>query len=123
MKLLYLVVGGALGTVSRYWLSTAIHEQVGHGFPYGTLAVNVLGCLVVGVLTAVGQGQAHLSPEIRFIFLIGFCGAFTTFSTLVLETNHLMAGGQNWHAFGNIAVSVLAGFAAFLTGAWIGNKI
>jgi len=123
MNLVYLVVGGALGTVSRYWLAGAIHESAGHSFPYGTLAVNALGCFVIGVLASMGQGKFHTVPEIRLFFMVGFCGAFTTFSSLILETDHLFKSGQMLHAYGNILISLAAGFAAFALGGWIGGKI
>ena len=123
MNLAYLVAGGALGTVSRYWLADAVHEAAGHGFPYGTLAVNALGCLVIGLLTTMGQGKLHTVPEIRLFFMVGFCGAFTTFSSLILETDHLFKNGQTLHAFGNVFISLIAGFAAFALGGWMGNKI
>lgn len=123
MSVLYLIVGGAAGTLSRFWLSGFINERAGQPFPYGTLAVNALGCFVAGVLAMMGQEQARLSPEIRLLFMVGFCGAFTTFSALILETTSLVKGAYYWQAFGNIALSVIAGFSAFALGGWIGGKI
>ena len=123
MNLVYLVTGGALGTLSRYWLSGALQGSAGSSFPYGTLAVNVLGCLVIGFLAAFGAGKLQSTPGAHLFFMVGFCGAFTTFSTLILETDHLFKSGQMLHAYGNILVSLAAGFAAFALGGWIGSKI
>ena len=123
LRLVYLVLGGALGTISRFFLSKFIQERMGATFPCGTLLVNILGCFVIGILAASGQGQLKLSPEIRFILMAGFCGAFTTFSAFVFETAELAKGGQMLAAFGNVSVSLLAGFAAFFAGGLLGNKI
>ena len=123
MKLIGLALGGALGTLSRYWLSGVIHESAGPGFPYGTLAVNALGCFLAGFLATVGQATGQMPPEARLLFSVGFCGAFTTFSTLILETGLLYKGGQLWHAVLNIALSVLAGALALVLGAWIGKQL
>ena len=123
MNLVYLVIGGALGTVSRYWLSGIVHESAGQGFPYGTLAVNALGCFVIGTLATIGQGRWHTVPEVRLFFVVGFCGAFTTFSSLILETDNLFKNGQMLHAFGNIFLSLAAGFAAFALGGLLGRRI
>jgi fluoride exporter len=123
MKLALLAAGGVLGTFSRYWLSGALQSSPVSGFPYGTLAVNALGCLAAGFLATLGQGETHTVPEIRLFFLVGFCGAFTTFSAFVFDTHHLMRAGQATLAFGNVLASVVTGFAAFFAGAWIGSRI
>ena len=123
VKLFYLIAGGAIGTVARYWLSQVIHETAGPQFPFGTLMVNSLGCFAIGILAMMGQGRAHATPEIRLFFMVGLCGAFTTFSTLVLETNNLFKNGQALHAFGNVLITLLAGFVAFAVGGWLGSKI
>ena len=122
MKLVCLALGGALGTLSRYWLSGAIHESAGPGFPLGTLAVNALGCLAAGFL-ATFHTSHQMVPEVRLLFTVGFCGAFTTFSTLILETGYLYKGGQFWPAVLNIVLSVLAGSLALLAGAWLGKQL
>ena len=122
MKYVYLGIGGLLGTFSRYWVSTAVHEAVGRNFPYGTMAVNAIGCLVAGFFATMGQGSGQ-SAEMRLLLIVGFCGAFTTFSTLTLETGELFRNGAAGQAVLNIVLSLAAGSLALVLGVWMGNKI
>ncbi len=93
-----LILGGALGTVARYVLAGAVYRAWGTAFPYGTLAVNLTGCFLVGVLTVLSEEKFILGPAGRVFLMIGFCGAFTTFSTFILETANLMKDGENARA-------------------------
>ncbi len=111
-----LIVGGALGTVARYLFAGYIYRIWGPSFPYGTLAVNLTGCFLVGVLTVLADEKFMLGPAGRVFLMIGFCGAFTTFSTFILETANLMKDGQNARAFLNVLLSVLLGFATLRLG-------
>lgn len=120
MKLAYLVAGGALGTLSRYWLSGAVNASLGANFPYGTLSVNALGCFVIGLLSALEP--LHLSAEARLFFTAGFCGAFTTFSAFILDTEQLAANGQALRAVLNVLLSLAAGFASFFAGVRLGER-
>ena len=86
LKFLNLVIGGAAGTVARYLLSGAVYKFLGTSFPYGTLIVNISGCFILGVLAALSEKKFMLGPDLRILLMIGFCGAFTTFSTLIFET-------------------------------------
>ena len=122
MKYLYLAIGGLSGTFSRYWLSRFIHETSGRGFPFGTLSVNVLGCLAAGLFATMGQGSGQ-STEMRLLLTVGFCGAFTTFSALMLESGELFRSGLALQAVSNIVLSLFAGSLALLAGSWIGSKI
>ena len=123
MKLFYLVLGGAAGTVSRYLLSAAIHESAGHGFPYGTLAVNSLGCLFIGFLSSWNDGHFFIDDNMKMLLAVGFCGAFTTFSTFILETAHLAKGEGVWHALANITLGLFAGVLAFIIGRRLGRVL
>ena len=123
MKIVSLAVGGVLGTLLRYWLSGAVQESAGTVFPFGTFAVNILGCLVIGIFASLGQEYFSISPDLRLSLTVGFCGAFTTFSTLILESDHLLKQGQFGAVAANVILSVLFGFAAFFAGGWIGSKI
>ena len=89
-------IGGALGSIARYALSTWIFDVSSHKFPYATLAVNVLGSFVMGILFVIIVEKAALPTEMRSLLMIGFLGAFTTFSTFSLDALGLW---QNGHIF------------------------
>ena len=122
-KWIYLIVGGTAGTLARYILSGNISEKLGTTFPLGTLAVNLLGCFLVGFLDVLFEKKFFLSPNIRLLLTVGFCGAFTTFSTLIWETSNLIKGGQSWPAFFNVFLSVTLGFIVFRLGILLGKLI
>jgi len=118
-QVLAIAGGGALGAVLRYWMSTAVYTLAGREFPYGTLAVNVLGSLVMGFLYIWLLERSLESAGVRAFLLIGLLGAFTTFSTFSIETLLLMEGGQYIRALANTLVSVVlcitaAGFGVIL---------
>ena len=116
MKLFYLVLGGAAGTVSRYALAAVIHENTGHVFPFGTFAVNAIGCLIIGLLSTMHEGRLLADENMKMLLAVGFCGAFTTFSTFIFETAHLAKGEGLWHALANIVLSLCVGVLAFVIG-------
>lgn len=122
-KFFSLVFGGVAGTLARYVLSGAAYRMFGTNFPYGTLVVNGIGCFVIGFLASVSREKFLLGPEARLLLMVGFCGAFTTFSTLILETDNLLRGGEVFKALGNIFVSVAAGFIVFRAGVFLGELI
>ncbi len=105
MPFLYVFIGGGLGSVARYsiarWMST--HEFV---FPWATLLANVLACIILGVLTAYAS-KYYLPDNYRLLFMVGFCGGFSTFSTFSSETFKLLSSGQTAYAFANISLSLL----------------
>ena len=123
VKLVYLTVGGITGTFARYFLSGYIYKFTGTGFPYGTLVVNLMGCFLIGVFAAVSTEKLILGPDMRVMLMAGFCGAFTTFSTFMLETSNLIEDGEWLRALGNIVLSVLIGFVLFRLGEWVGKLI
>ncbi len=122
-KWVYLLAGGLLGTASRYGLSGVVSQKMAAGFPWGTLFVNVIGCFVVGFLDVLFEKKFLLSPNYRILLMTGFCGAFTTFSTLILETSNLLKENEALYAFGNVAISFGIGFAAFKLGSVIAELI
>ena len=122
-KWVYLAMGGVAGTWARYWLGGIIDQGLGASFPFGTLVVNLTGCLVVGFLSAVVDEKFFLGPESRAMLMIGFCGAYTTLSTLMLETSNMIRDGETMKAFLNILLSVVIGFIAFRVGVLLGEIV
>ena len=122
-KLIELAIGGALGTLARYSLAGVVYRFAGTDFPYGTLAVNLAGCLVLGFLSTIAEKKFFMGTDVKIFLMIGFCGAFTTFSTLIFETNALIRDGETMRAFLNITASVVVGFALFRLGIYIGDVL
>ena len=123
MKWIQLAVGGAAGTIARYVLGGVVYQFLGTGFPYGTLVVNLTGCLLIGFLATVAEEKFLLGPSARILLMIGFLGAFTTFSTFILESANLIRDGEALRAFANVLASVVLGFAVFRFGVLIGEII
>ncbi|MBF0484189.1 MAG: fluoride efflux transporter CrcB [Candidatus Omnitrophica bacterium] len=123
IKWIYLIIGGIVGTASRYSLAGFVQEKCVTTFPWGTLSVNLIGCLIVGFLDVLFEKKFLLSINARILLMTGFCGAFTTFSTLILETSNLIKSNQITYALGNILISFVFGFAAFKLGAVIAEFI
>lgn len=119
-ELLVVGVGGFVGAISRYALGHAVHRWLGEsaGFPYGTLAVNVLGCLLIGAAMAFNDA-GDMRPETRLLIATGFLGSLTTFSTFGHETLELVAVGRGGAAFGNVALNLIVGLLAV----WIGRGL
>ena len=117
MKQLFAIAaGGALGSVLRYGLSTWVHSFAGRGFPYGTLAVNVLGCLAMGFLFVLLVERMGENSVLRAGLLIGVLGGFTTFSAFSIETFSLIEQGALVKATGNMAASLVLCIGA----TWLG---
>lgn len=111
-----IALGGSLGAISRYWVSTATYSWLGSNFPYGTLMVNVTGALVMGFLTVVLVQRFDVSDEVRLGLIVGFLGSFTTFSAFSIDTIHWIENGALIKALVYILVSVIA----CVLGAWAG---
>lgn len=116
MQTLAIAGGGAMGALLRFWMSTGIYNVLGRGFPYGTLAVNVLGSLLMGFFYVLLIDKLPLSPTWRAALLVGLLGAFTTFSAFSMETLNLIEEGELVKAMLNVALSVML----CLVAAWIG---
>lgn len=118
-------ISGALGALSRYALSGSVYALLGQGFAYGTLVVNVLGSLAIGVVMQLGITTDILSPNIRTALTVGFLGAFTTFSTFSYETVQMMQDGAwgpaSLNVLANVAVCILAVFVGITIGKMIGG--
>jgi len=106
MVFLLIALGGAAGSVLRYLIGGRVQHLAPHGFPLGTLFVNVVGCFLVGMLVRQFMNiQTH--NYLRALLVVGFCGGFTTFSTFSMETVGLIEGGEYSRAMGYIALSVV----------------
>jgi fluoride exporter len=115
-------VGGFLGSVLRYWLSGLAHRWAGDAFPVGTLAVNLLGCLAIGMIGSVAQHTELFRPETRLFITVGILGGFTTFSAFGYETFALLQDRQYLFAVANVGANVLLGVAAVILG-WMAGKV
>ena len=108
-------IGGFAGSVARYGLSIAA-QRLSIEWPAGTLAANVLGCLVIGVITGISARGETLSPEARLVLATGFCGGFTTMSSLVYETAAMIRASEYLHAVAYAAGTFILSMAAFAAG-------
>lgn len=118
-QLVYIALFGALGCICRYLLSGVVYRIFGSGFPYGTLAVNLVGAFLIGVIMEFSTRSALVSPTLRVAIAIGFLGGLTTFSTFSFETFRLIEEGALLIAFLNVLVSV----AACLACTWMGIAV
>ena len=116
LNLLSVGIGGFVGAIARYGLSGFVHRYHEGGFPYGTLVVNVLGCLAIGVLMSLVEDRQLFRPEMRSFLMIGLLGSFTTFSTLGYETFELLRDSEFRFAFMNVAANVVLGITAVAVG-------
>jgi len=122
-KLFFIALAGAAGTLARYGLAGLVQTRSGASFPFGTLSVNLLGCFVFGIIFALSERMTSLSAETRTILLVGFAGAFTTFSTLMYETNALRLDGQ-WGLFvANLLGQNLGGIIFVAFGLYLGKLL
>lgn len=123
LKLLLIGLAGFVGTLTRYWLAGVIGRRYGETFPYGTLAVNALGCFVAGFLFYFMYERFLTSPTSRTIIFIGFLGAFTTFSSYSLQTFMLLRDGEFYLALLNVAASNILGLLLVWAGYNLGELI
>lgn len=109
MSYFVVMVGGALGSAARMWLSLTLAVRFGETFPVGTFVVNALGCFVIGLFAALTgpEGVVFTSPLVRQFVMIGLLGGFTTFSSFGLQTITLMSDGEWLYASLNVVLSVV----------------
>jgi fluoride exporter len=118
-RMLLVALGGLVGCVARYWLSGVVQRLGDHGFPSGTLVVNILGSLVIGVVMSLSLERGLVDEGLRILLTTGFCGGFTTMSTFSYETFVLLRDGEHLLAIANTGVT----FAACLGAVWLGSII
>jgi len=124
---LWVALGGALGSVARYWMTNAVALLTGPRFPWGTILINVIGSFIIGLVAFMTTpvGRVPISFDIRAFILVGVCGGYTTFSAFSLQTLELARTGHWLQAGANIVLSVvlclLAVWAGFAAGAGLGG--
>jgi CrcB protein len=123
LPLLLVALGGAAGATARYLLDQWIAQRVGGAFPWGTLVVNVSGSLLLGLLFALAVERGTLPASVRAPLLIGFIGAYTTFSTLMLESWRLIEDGALAIGIANLVGSSMIGMVALVAGLLAGRML
>lgn len=116
LKLLIIGLGGFIGAIARFGITDFLRRYTHGPFPLGTLLVNVVGCLVIGVLLGSVDSRQALSPSMRSFLVVGLLGSFTTFSTFGYETYELLRAGQSASAMSNIGINVVLGLICVVLG-------
>ena len=119
----WVALGGALGSMARFWLAAAVASLTGPQFPWGTMLINVLGSFVIGLFGALtgSRGPVSVPPDIRIFVMVGVCGGFTTFSSFSLQTLELLQSGELLWAGAYILGSVVLCLLAVWIGALLGQ--
>jgi CrcB protein len=120
---LAVTLGGALGALARYGLDGLIERRTFSVFPWSTFVINVSGCFLAGLIVAALVDRHHLPPALRIGLVVGFLGAYTTFSTFAQETVDLAKSHDYALAFANATASMIIGLAAVLAGSAVGRAI
>ncbi|MBN0988651.1 fluoride efflux transporter CrcB [Amphritea pacifica] len=118
LHLLSVAAGGATGALARYWVSGVLINNAQYKLPYGTMLCNVLGSFLMGVFFVLIMEKARINPELRPILMVGFLGAFTTFSTFSLEAVTMLQEGHIMSAAIYILMSVVLCMVALYSGLW-----
>ncbi len=108
-NLLFVATGGAIGSVLRYLISTNLHKAYPNFSPYGTFTVNMLGCLLIGLLMGWINAQKLMNPQLQLLLVAGFCGSFTTFSTFAHEANLMLLEQKPLQSILYLGLSVSVG--------------
>jgi len=124
MRLLDLVlvfIGGGFGSIVRFLLGRWVNAWHDHAFPFGTLSVNIVACLVLGYVVGIADHRQLISPAARLFWAVGFCGGFSTFSTFSAETLTLLQGGLHLTTIAYILLSLLLCLVAIFGGLYLGE--
>lgn len=123
MRLLLIAVFGALGTLARYGLQGVVQIRSGSTFPYGTLAINLTGCFLLGLIGQLTLNRMVISPDWRLAIAVGFFGGYTTFSSFGWETAKMLENGEWLRATTYVGASVVVGLALSVAGIRLANRI
>jgi len=123
MNYLIIGAGGFAGAITRYALAIWIGQRWGRSFPLGTFVINVSGSFLIGLLMTIMAERFMVNPQWRLMLVVGFLGAYTTFSTFEYETGALLKDGEWLIAMLNVVLSVIVGFVALKLGEVIGKSI
>jgi len=119
--LIAVAAGGAVGAIARFTVTSAVPRWLGHGFPWGTVVVNIVGSFLMGLLIDIMARRWSAPPEARVFLVTGLLGAFTTFSTFSLDVVTLFERGSMMAAGAYVAGSVVVGVLALFLGMWLGR--
>ena len=122
-KYLMVAIGGATGSVLRFWIGGYVGNRLGSRFPYGTFVINVTASFLIGFILTVLAERTHWSPNWRYLIPIGFIGGYSTFSAFEYETFRVFQDGEILVAGLNVVLSVVVGFLAVWLGAITGKTI
>jgi CrcB protein len=122
-RILLLSLAGAAGTLCRYGLTGLVHRFAGAGFPWGTFVVNIIGCFLAGLGWSLFENKWPFAAQARIAVMIGFMGAFTTFSSYILETQNIIRVADWFPAAGNFLAQNGLGFIALFCGITLGRWI
>jgi CrcB protein len=122
-NVLIIGIGGFVGAISRYWIALWIGQRWGRNFPLGTFVINVTGSFLIGLLMTLMAERFTENPQWRLLLVVGFLGAYTTFSTFEYETGALMKDGEWLYSVLNVIGSVIVGFVALKLGEVIAKSI
>ncbi|HEV2487369.1 MAG TPA: fluoride efflux transporter CrcB [Terracidiphilus sp.] len=118
-KYLLIAAGGALGSIARYWVGSTISGRIGAKFPYGTFVINITACIIIGFTLTYLSKRADLNPAWRYLFPVGFIGAYSTFSTYEWETLSTLRSG----AFAMGALYAVGSLILGLAAVWAGTAL
>ena len=122
MKIFLIALFGAIGTLARYGLQGVVQHRMGGGFPYGTLLINLSGCLLLGFIGQITLNRMLVSADLRIAIAVGFFGGFTTFSSFGWETAKMLEEGAWLRATTYVGTSVIAGLLLSIAGIRLANR-
>jgi CrcB protein len=122
LKLLWIALFGAIGTLARYGLQGLVQARMGGGFPYGTLLINLSGCFFLGLIGQLTLNRMLISADMRVAIAVGFFGGFTTFSSFGWETAKMLEDGEWLRASTYVGASVVAGLLLSVAGIRLANR-